>query len=1116
MEPLSKKGQVQYLSSEADEHDDEEEPFQETTANSLNELLKKVRIPQLSGHEQIQLMDMIECAAFVEKHRRSMDENGARFMLFFRQHALRKGRTSEIQLSWREIDWAYHSTTQDILVGFVARQTHGPMLWKHARESGLFMWITDVSTLRAQFENVAKNEYTNSETKSPVDCSLFYLALKKKTVLQALWRMAVGNKEQAATQRLLLNNFEEDSLLPFLALFRANIVEYAAAFFLLAGRLGDAVEVCLRQLKDIQLAIAITRVYEGDSGPILRKLLQDEVLPLAAQEGDRWLASWAFWMLGRKDMAVRALITPVYTLLETPTSPDFRSRLFLTDDPALVVLYGQLRHKSLQTLRGASKVNPRVEWEFVLHSAKIYDRMGCDLLGLDLGLPDPNKGGAKKEAPAPTTFEEPDAGSLLDSFGFLETTQYKMLLARAFVTSLVELQRLLQHQHALERAYVIVKKAKTMAPSIPGQNFTIRAVTAGLAIGTVICAANVYFGLQTGWVSIMSMPASLMGFGIFRLLRSHIELPFSPVENVFVQSVACGMAIMPLGCGFVGVIPAIDYLLSPEERGSLNLSTWQLVIWSLGLCYFGVVFAVLLRKQVIIRERLRFPSGFSTAVLISVLHGQSTQSKQALDKASKGGFASLVPQDNENDEQAEEVSVAARGGEPAIAQSGTDWAANLRLLLLCFTISGFATLLTYFFPVLRNIPVFGTAAAQTWLWTLNPSLAYVGQGIIMGTETTMHMALGAFVGWAILSPLAKYRGWAPGPVDDWDKGSKGWIVWISLAIMLVDAVVSLGYLATRSLFLRDSNLSIPSLLYAVRRKSFGKLLPGSRARYALLQRQDDDSTEDEDDVPAYCAEQKDEDAPQDQRISNRAVVIVIAVFMALVLSIMGVRALGETDLNPVSGISKLAQLFFAFIIPQSNKSSVLINLVAGAVSEAGALQAGDLMQDLKTGHLLGASPKAQFWGQMIGATAGAVLSAFIYRLYTRIYEIPGDLFQVPTAYVWIFTARLVTGQGLPYMAKEWAIAAGALFACVTVLRTVAVGKSWRSWIPGGIAVAVGMYNVPSFTLARAAGGILAWVWLHVMRRSSTPLIILASGFILGEGFLSIANLVMEGLSVPHY
>lgn len=62
---------------------------------------------------------------------------------------------------------------------------------------------------KAQFEVVARNEYTKSETKSPVDCTLFYLALKKKTVLQGLWRMAYGNKEQAATQKLLANNFED-------------------------------------------------------------------------------------------------------------------------------------------------------------------------------------------------------------------------------------------------------------------------------------------------------------------------------------------------------------------------------------------------------------------------------------------------------------------------------------------------------------------------------------------------------------------------------------------------------------------------------------------------------------------------------------------------------------------------------------------------------------------------------------------------------------------------------------------------------------------------------------------------------------------------------------------
>lgn len=76
------------------------------------------------------------------------------------------------------------------------------------------------------------------------------------------------------------------------------------------------------------------------------------------------------------------------------------------------------------------------------------------------------------------------------------------------------------------------------------------------------------------------------------------------------------------------------------------------------------------------------------------------------------------------------------------------------------------------------------------------------------------------------------------------------------------------------------------------------------------------------------------------------------------------------------------------------------------------------------------------------------------------YQIPGDLFQVPTGYVWIFTARLVTGKGLPYMAQEWAIGAAILFAILTVFRIYAANKSWQVYIPGGIAVAVG--ECPTF------------------------------------------------------
>ncbi|KAK4644609.1 OPT superfamily [Podospora bellae-mahoneyi] len=670
---------------------------------------------------------------------------------------------------------------------------------------------------------------------------------------------------------------------------------------------------------------------------------------------------------------------------------------------------------------------------------------------------------------------------------------------------------------------------------IRGSHFTPRALAVGLLVGLIICFSNMYFGLQTGWVSTMTMPASLLGFGIFRLLRDRLgDLPFSPVENVLVQTVAGSMAIMPLGCGFVGVVPAMEYLLREEEMGPVRMGLWRGCVWGMGLCFFGVVFAVPLRRQVLIREQLKFPSGFSTAVLISVLHGQTKGVEEAGgERKNPHGFASLVG-DDESSYGGEEV----RDGEEEDNKKSEGWKRNVILLIVCFLLSGISTFATYFLPVLRNIPIFGSVAASTWLWTLNPSLAYVGQGIIMGPATTLHMLLGAVVGWGVLSPLAKNKGWAPGPVSDWEHGSKGWIVWVSLAIMLADSVVSLGYLAFRSVRLYWPRMK------RVLPNSVRNLLPGGRQGYASLLRTDS-SSESEDGGPllAETEEEKEhDDAPPDQQISNKGVSIglaasiifcvgcihyvfgdlvplyatITAVFMALVLSIMGVRALGETDLNPVSGISKLAQLFFAFIIPQSNKSSVLINLVAGAVSEAGALQAGDLMQDLKTGHLLGAAPKAQFWGQVIGATAGAVASAFIYQLYTSVYTIPGDLFQVPTGYVWIFTARLVTGEGLPPMAKEWAVGAALLFAVTTAARTsMTRTKRLQALVPGGIAVAVGMYNVPSFTLARTIGGLLSWWWRSYKGWQDTPLIVLASGFILGEGFLSIVNLIMQSAGVPH-
>jgi hypothetical protein len=91
-------------------------------------------------------------------------------------------------------------------------------------------------------------------------------------------------------------------------MFTEKTLEYATAFFVLGGSLKDAVNVCLRHLDDFQLAIALARVVEGDDGPGLRNILEENVIPLAFKKGNRWLGSWAFWLLHRRDLAVRILV----------------------------------------------------------------------------------------------------------------------------------------------------------------------------------------------------------------------------------------------------------------------------------------------------------------------------------------------------------------------------------------------------------------------------------------------------------------------------------------------------------------------------------------------------------------------------------------------------------------------------------------------------------------------------------------------------------------------------------------------------------------------------------------------------------------------------------------
>ena len=458
-------------------------------------------------------------------------------------------------------------------------------------------------------------------------------------------------------------------------------------------------------------------------------------------------------------------------------------------------------------------------------------------------------------------------------------------------------------------------------------NFTARGVAVGSIIGILICFSNTYFGLQTGWVSGMGMPASLIGFAVFKTFSRCLSYPFTPVEHVLVQTVAGAVGTMPLGAGFVGVIPALNYLLKPEENGPISIGIGKLIVWSVGICFFGVFVAVPLRKEVIIREKLRFPSGTATALMIRVLHGKDGGPSIPTRPSVLSRSHSQETRQRSDSSPPEYDSDSTSNQESRLINEDDKrdgWKSQIRLLTAAFAVAFLYILASYFIPQLHDVPIFGTFLADRWVWTLNPSPAYVGQGIIMGTSTSMHMLFGAILGWAVLSPIAKSNGWAPGPVGDWTTGSKGWIVWVSLAIMLADTVMNLGWLILKPT-IQYGPLYVKLIARSIRQRDLSLLTKGVEAQYAPLTASTDDPTKST--IPNDKEDAEEADAPPEHQASNLVVypgfalsILVcvaaihitfpsiipiwasfLAVFISLLLSLMGVRALGETDLNPVSG-----------------------------------------------------------------------------------------------------------------------------------------------------------------------------------------------------------------------
>lgn len=351
--------------------------------------------------------------------------------------------------------------------------------------------------------------------------------------------------------------------------------------------------------------------------------------------------------------------------------------------------------------------------------------------------------------------------------------------------------------------------------------------------------------------------------------------------------------------------------------------------------------------------------------------------------------------------------------------------------------------------------------------------------------------MGAIIGWAILSPVAKHQGWAPGPVGDWGQGSRGWILWAGIGLILGDSFIGLGWFLFKHSITRVWH-KLKSTMHPQR--SYEE----TSSQEPLLGEYPDPH------VPARASGQiDDQQFPKSAQITSSLVVLsaiplvllcliallvafrklvapfatIVAIVLIVPAGFISMRSLGETDNGAslaigmpclltfqsiaialmliLSRIGRLAQLVVGLLVPSSRPEYMSANLLLGGLVESGASQASQHMGGQKTAYMTETAPRAVFYGQMIGTFVGTIVATLAYRIYTIAREFPSKEFEVPDAHIWLVAARFIHQQGLPDKAMEFTIATFLVGAGLSALKIIGRLHWWAFLVPSGVAMAIG-------------------------------------------------------------
>ena len=568
---------------------------------------------------------------------------------------------------------------------------------------------------------------------------------------------------------------------------------------------------------------------------------------------------------------------------------------------------------------------------------------------------------------------------------------------------------------------------------------TFRAVAVGCLLGAIVAAMNIYFGLQTGWSMGGSLIAAILGYSVFAVLKP--KKAFTPLETNIAQTAGSAAGAMASAAGLLSAVPAMTML-------GHKFSYLELTAWAASVAGLGIFYAIPLRKQMVLVEKLRFPSGTATGQTIASMY-------------SSGG--------------------------DAVRKSS--WLVKTAIGAALFT------LVAFFVPQVAEVPLHKwlAAAALVWLADLGFKLylspMMFGAGILIGARTGLSLLGGAIVSWGLLGPFVRTMGWAPGAAMSYEDGIRGWILWPGVALMVGDALAGLG-LSWRSILetLRPKKAQGSALETAAP----GEQVPGWWFAAGLA------ATSVLTISAAYFV------------FGIAPWLTVIAIAISALLSAIATRCTGECDINPIGGMGKVTQLLYGGLAP----GHMGANLMCAAITGAGASKAGDIMHDLKTGWLLGASPRKQVIAQLFGVLAGILVCVPIYILFDHAFVIGGDKLPAPAAHAWKAMAELLSKgvESMPPHSLPAAMIALCLGAVIPVLRHF--WPAGKPYLPSGMAMGIAFIVQPYFSMTMCAGALVYLLWRRRNAAFATALgFSLASGLIAGDGLTGVLTAVLKLLGL---